>query len=68
MVGLMSLGVTDLSTVRAKRDNSVVTLRREPLTVICQVSNVSADVEVHRQIGFSDALTFEQLHLSLIHI
>ena len=58
----MSLGVTDLSTARAKRDNSIVTLRREPLTVICQVSNVSADVEVHRQIGFSDALTFEQLH------
>lgn len=58
----MSPEVTDLSQARAKRENSLVTLKREPLTVICQVSNVRAEAEVHRQIGFSDAFTFAELH------
>lgn len=62
MVGLMSLKVTDLSQARAKREDSLVTLKREPLTVICQVSNVRAEAEAHRQIGFSDAFTFAELH------
>lgn len=58
----MSPEVTDLSQARAKREDSLVTLKREPLTVICQVSNVRAEAEVHRQIGFSDAFTFAELH------
>ncbi len=37
------LKVTDLSQARAKREDSLVTLKREPLTVICQVSNVRAE-------------------------
>ena len=57
MVGHMSSQVTDLAQVRANRGE----------TLLCQVSNVRAEAEVHRQIGFSDALTLEEL-LSLIHI
>lgn len=55
MVGHMSSKVTDLAQVRANRVDSARTL-------LCQVSNVRADAEVHRQIGFSDALTLEELH------
>lgn len=55
MVGHMSSKVTDLAQVRANRGDSARTL-------LCQVSNVRADAEVHRQIGFSDALTLEELH------
>ena len=62
MVGLMNAGVTDIAQARAKRANSVVSLKREPLTIICQAANIRADGEVHRQIGFSDALTFTELH------
>ena len=52
MVGHMSSQVTDLAQVRANRGE----------TLLCQVSNVRAEAEVHRQIGFSDALTLEELH------
>ncbi|MDN6198442.1 hypothetical protein [Corynebacterium flavescens] len=58
----MSYGVTDLARARARRAGTPIQLRREPLTIICQVANIRADAEVHRQIGFSDALTFNQLH------
>ena len=58
----MNAGVTDIAQARAKRANSVVSLKREPLTIICQAANIRADGEVHRQIGFSDALTFTELH------
>ena len=58
----MSPEVVDLSQARAKREDSLVILKREPLTVICQVSNVRAEAEVHRHIGFSDAFTFAELH------
>ncbi|MDO5032574.1 hypothetical protein [Corynebacterium sp.] len=57
MVGPMSSTVTYIG-----RDAATVTLAREPLTIICQVSTVHTDIEVHRQIGFSDALTFDELH------
>ena len=62
MVGLMNAGVTDIAQARAKRADDVVSLKREPLTIICQAANIRADGEVHRQIGFSDALTFTELH------
>lgn len=55
MVGPMSSKVTDLAQVRADRGDAARTL-------LCQVSNVRADAEVHRQIGFSDALTLTELH------
>ncbi|MFH0412572.1 hypothetical protein ACG98H_10850 [Corynebacterium sp. L4756] len=42
--------------------DKTVELRREPLTVILQVSNVREDAEVHRHIGVNDAMTFAQLH------
>ena len=58
----MNAGVTDIAQARAKRADSVVSLKREPLTIICQAANIRADGEVHRQIGFSDALTFTELH------
>ncbi|MCG7277183.1 MULTISPECIES: hypothetical protein [Corynebacterium] len=51
----MSSKVTDLAQVRADRGDAARTL-------LCQVSNVRAEAEVHRQIGFSDALTLEELH------
>ncbi len=60
MVGLMNAGVTDIAQARAKRADGVVSLKREPLTIICQAANIRADGEVHRQIGFSDALTFTE--------
>src|SRR5690625_4879743 len=44
-----------------------VHLRREPRTVILQVSNIRDDAEVHRQIGINDALTFTQLHDVLVN-
>lgn len=59
MVGPMSSKVTDLAQVRAARDRASQPPAR---TLLCQVSNVRAEAEVHRQIGFSDALTFSQLH------
>ena len=53
--------VTDIRAARGRGD-PLVRLAREPLTVICQVSNVRADAEVHRQIGLNDALSFHDLH------
>ena len=47
--------------------DTTVHLRREPLTVILQVSNIRDDAEVHRQIGINDALTFTQLHDVLVN-
>ncbi|MDY5840867.1 MAG: hypothetical protein SPJ78_09205 [Corynebacterium camporealensis] len=58
----MNAGVTDIGRARARRENAPITLTREPLTIICQVANVRSDAEVLRQIGFSDALTFDELH------
>lgn len=58
----MYQGVTDIARARAKRAGAPIQLRREPLTIICQVANIRADAEVHRQIGFSDALSFDELH------
>lgn len=46
--------------------DTTVHLRREPLTVILQVSNIRDDAEVHRQIGINDAMTFAQLHDVLV--
>lgn len=55
----MSSKVTDLAQVRAARDHASQPISR---TLLCQVSNVRAEAEVHRHIGFSDALTLEELH------
>ena len=53
MVGLMNAGVTDIAQARAKRANSVVSLKREPLTIICQAANIRADGEVHRPVSYT---------------
>src|SRR5699024_2140866 len=47
--------------------DTTVHLRREPLTVILQVSNIRDDAEVHRQIGINDALTFIKHHYVLVN-
>ncbi|APT81587.1 IS1096 element passenger TnpR family protein [Corynebacterium ammoniagenes] len=71
-------GVFDLDSLRDRKNreraggeshdsqDTSVELRREPLTVIVQVSNVREDAEVHRHIGINDALTFSQLHNVLV--
>lgn len=45
---------------------TTVYLRREPLTVILQVSNIRDDAEVHRHIGVNDAISFAELHDVLV--
>ncbi|MBK4137409.1 hypothetical protein GWO52_02750 [Corynebacterium macginleyi] len=67
MVGPMNAGVTDIAQARTRRADPLLSLKREPLTVICQAANIRADGEVHRQIGFSDALTLHELQ-KVLHI
>lgn len=53
--------VVSLASVRARR-SPVRPPEREPRTVILQVSNLQADLEVHRHIGINDALHLADLH------
>lgn len=62
--------VTDLRTARARRSgrsgDEVISLVREPMTVIVQASNIRDDAEVHRHIGVNDAITLAELHEVLV--